>query len=551
MNFVSQNKLIILILSITLLKGVIWSYATPLFQAPDEQVHYASVQYYAEPAGYEPKSYDFPLDKTDMFNLRTQNLSPELKYFLEKTQFEKVRFHKEKTMDFRSGAMDGSYENDVRQSTSSRFVEKYPAWVIHYSAPYYLTVAGIENLFGNFSIIERVYLERLFSVFLLALFVLFSYLMFRELGQNEVISALLAGAVSFQPMLTFITSSINIDTLLIAAFGALLYGAIRFLKRGAEPVSIVWIVGGSIVSFFTKPPGYFALAVILLLLVLFFLRQAKIHLQINPRQKIFLYTGFTVLILVLGGLFLLLYQSAKSRYFPGSQPLGLLPDYVRHQLEYYVLYAHSSYYWGNFGWLDTPFPQVLIWMIWACLVGGFIGLIYYFAKNLAGWKALKERKKIFFYQVIFLLLAFLGFGFMIHAVNFQQVNPNNVADETNSIAIQGRYFFPVMGAKFFLIFWGWAAITTAIYKRTKPGMAALLLFSGLVLLNLTGLLAYLVPRYYLNDKTAYFSQELLDRMSQYKPILFKEWVIIFVFIVFLVFTTQFLYVAICRSFRRS
>lgn len=260
MNFISRNKLIILILTITLVKGVIWSYATPLFQAPDEQVHYASVQYYAEPAGYQPKSYDFPIEKTDMFNLRTQNLSPELKNFLERTQFEKVRFHKEKTMDFRTGSLDGNYENDIRQNSLGRFVEQYPAWVIHYSAPYYVAVAGIENLFGSRSIIERVYLERLFSVVLLMVFVLFSYLTFRELSQSETVSALLAGVVSFQPMLTFITSSINVDTLLLAAFGVLIYGAVRLLKRGPELASVAAVLVGTLISFFTKPPGYFALA---------------------------------------------------------------------------------------------------------------------------------------------------------------------------------------------------------------------------------------------------------------------------------------------------
>lgn len=539
MNFVRKNKLIILILLITLLKGVIWSYATPLFQAPDEQVHYASVQYYAEPAGYEPKSYDFPLEKTDMFNLRSQNLSPELMNFLNKTQFDKVRFHKEKAMDFRLSSIDGIYESDIRQNSLSRFVEHYPAWVIHYDAPYYQAIAGIENMIGSKSIIDRVSLERFFSVILLAVFVLFTYLMVRELGFSETVSALIAGAVSFQSMLTFITSSINIDALLIAGFGVLLYGAVRFLKNGAEGIAMACVIIGAIASYFTKPSGYFAFAVILLLIILFFLRQTKVRLQMSSLQKLVFYSIFSVITVTLGWAFFTLYESVKARYFPGNQSLSLLPDYIRHQLSYNVLYGHSTFYWGNFGWLDTPISQPLIWIIWIFLVTGFAGTIFYFGRNIYHWKSIKDKDKLFLYEVAFLALIVLGFSFMIHAVNFQQVNPNNVTDESGAIAIQGRYFFPVMGAKIFLIFWGLATLTRALYNKAKAELIALGLFIGMLLLNMISLLVYLIPRFYLQDDTAYFSQELLDRMSQYKPVLLKEWVIVFVLVVYLALLAKF------------
>lgn len=552
MNFISQNKLIILILAITLAKGIIWSYSTPLFQAPDEQVHYASIQYYAEPAGFEPKSYDFPIGKTDMFNLRTQNLSPELKNFLDRTQFDKVRFHKEKIMDFHTGSMDGNYEKDIRQNTLGRFVEQYPAWVTNYSSPYYQTVAGIENLFSGRSIIERVFLGRLFSVILLTIFVLFSYLTFRELAQGETVSALLAGAISFQPMITFITSSINIDAFLIAAFGVLLYGAVRFLGRGADSVSVSCLLGGAIVSFFSKPPGYFALAVVLFLLILFFLSRARRYLKMDFRAKIIIQSGFLIFVIALGWLISHLYQTVKSRYFPGSQPLHILDDYIWHQISPSVLYAHSTYYWGNFGWLDTPFPQYLIYAIWVVIALALGGIIWSVTRNIYHWSALKQEEKFLFYQLIFLIFVVLGFSFMIHAVNFQMVNPNNVADETNAIAIQGRYFFPVMGAKFFLIFWGIAYILNAIVgerlsyasasagkhgaflRKAKAEMTALALFIGILLLNFIGLFVYLIPRFYLGEGAVFISQELLDRMSQYKPVLLKDWIIIFVFIFYLV-----------------
>jgi hypothetical protein len=77
-------------------------------------------------------------------------------------------------------------------------------------------------------------------------------------------------------------------------------------------------------------------------------------------------------------------------------------------------------------------------------------------------------------------------------------------------------------------------------KKIKAETTAFVLFIMVVLLNFISLFVYLIPRFYLGDGTAYFSQELLDRMSQYKPVLLKEWVIIFVFIVYLALLSKFL-----------
>lgn len=426
-------------------------------------------------------------------------------------------------------------------------------------------VAGIENLTGNWSIIERVYWERLFSVVLLLLSVWLTYLMFLELGLGKVTAALVAGAVSFQPMLTFITGSINIDALLFAAFSLLLFGAVRFLGRGADYISISCLLGGIIISVFSKQQGYFSLGLMVFLLVLFFVSRLRGYLKMNFKQKTVISIGLIFFLLAFSWLFYHVYQTIKDRYFPGSQSLSQLPAYIRHQMEYNVFYAHSTFYWGNFGWLDTPFSQPLIWVIWAFLAAGIAGIILYFVKNIIYWKMLQDGERKFFYQLVFLILVVTGFFLMIHAVNFQQVNPNNPADETNAIAIQGRYFFPVIGAKIFLVFIGLTVFIDRISRFVIPAKAGIqkkifefsimkkisfLLFGLMVLLNFISLFAYLIPRFYLGDDTSYFSQELLDRMSQYKPVLLKEWVIVFVFILFLVLLVKFSFMTV-KSYQNN
>ena len=43
-----EKTLVILLLSTTLFKGIMWAASIPIWHGPDEQAHFAQVQYYAE-----------------------------------------------------------------------------------------------------------------------------------------------------------------------------------------------------------------------------------------------------------------------------------------------------------------------------------------------------------------------------------------------------------------------------------------------------------------------------------------------------------------------
>ena len=481
MNFVRSNYLIALVLLTTLVKGVAWAYVVPPFQAPDEQVHYAEIQHYAEPAGYAPQSYDFPLGKTSLFDIKTQNLSPELKDYLERADFEKTRFDRETKTDFINHL---PFRDDEPAEHLSRFVEKYPAWLTNYPPLYYQAGAVMENAFSGWGVAEKSFFLRLFSVFLTAIFVLAAYLLFRELNLARSTAALLAGTVSFQPMLTFIASYINVDAFLFTSFGLFLWGSVRVIRKNPEWIGLTALIAGTTLSALAKPSGYFAIFTLPALAVILVLRNYEKIVEWDKNKKIS--RGFLAGTMLSGAIAVLyfFYQAEKARYFAGSQALLLLPAYILHQLEYPVFLIHSLYYWGNFAWLSMTINPFFIHVIWVVLALAFIGILKYF------WQKPKEKTK--FYQTVFLVFMVGGFFLMIHAVNFQQVNPNNVADETNAIAIQGRYFFPVMAAKFYLIYLG----LTVLFKKIRPRTVAWLLFLSMVTLNLTGLIFYIIPRYY-------------------------------------------------------
>jgi len=491
MDFAKNNRLIILVLLATLIKGTVWAYVVPPFQAPDEQFHYASVQYYAEPAGYQPKERGFPLGETNLFDIRTQNISPELRDYLEKINFDKTRFDPNFKADFENYL---PFRNQLSDKHLSRFIERYPAWITGYSPLYYKAGALIENASSGFGLAERSFFIRLLSVAISVLFITFVYLIFRELYLDKPTSAILAAAVSFQPMLTFIMASVNVDALLFASYGAFLWGAVRILRKNLDWIGVATAVVGSAISIETKPPGYFTLVILPFLFVILALKnRGWIRSKIKCWGKLVQALAFTSSVILLFFVFIFpgwLYWNLLSK----GQPLNIVDDYILRQLQYPVLLVHSRFYWGSFGWLAIQIHQYFIYALWVVMAVAFLGIVKYLyqVKKRRTVLLREEKDKIIFLQVIFLTFCVSGFFLMIHTVNFLQINPANVADESGAIAIQGRYFFPVIAAKFYLIFFGISAMLPNLKKR----LVALFLFSLMLALNLVGLFLYIIPRYY-------------------------------------------------------
>jgi hypothetical protein len=489
MIFVRNNKLILLVLLVTLLKGAVWAYVVPPFQAPDEQVHYAEIQHYAEPAGYITQDNNFPLSKTTLFDIDTQNLSPELKHYLERADFEQTRFDPKVKADFADHLP--FRDQEPAGDSVNRFDVRHPAWLTNYPPFYYEAGAAIENAAAPLGVADKSFFIRLLSVLLTTVFVLSAYLIFRELNLAKTSAALLAATVSFQPMLTFIGASINVDALLFAGFGIFLWGAVRILKK-IEWMGVAALLVGTIVSVAAKPSGYFALFALPAFAILLLIKYYPEVKKWERSKKIFWGNlAGLIIILAIGGLYIF-YAAIKAKFFAGHQSLHLLLPYVAHQFAYAVFLGHSWFYWGNFGWLSLPIHRYYAYFLWVVMALAILGVSTFLFQKLRNWKQADQSEKIFFYQTLFLLFCVLGFFFMIHAVNFQQVNPRNVADETNSIAIQGRYLFPVMAAKFFLIYLGLATL----FGRIKKIRIATFLLAGMVLLNTVSLLVYVIPRYY-------------------------------------------------------
>lgn len=485
-NWFSKNNLLIFLLAITFLKGAVWAAAVPLFQAPDEQYHYATVQWYAIPKGHFQQPQDFPLKKVRNEDIVTQNLSPELRSFLEKTDFDRIRWKPDNQMSFVPNSSFGNGEKDLQSANLSRFIQRFPPWYVSYGPDYYKAMAFIENALGDKSIMERVFAIRLFSVFLGTLLVVCAYFVFRNLFLDKTESAILAGIVSFQPAFTFVESSINIDPLLFLSFALFVLGSVRILRNMIDKWSVLFVLGGMVVGIHAKQPGYFMLAALPVLIFFYF--------WLWQRQKIApLWQKSKVLTVVipLAVIFAVVFLALQRIFGYIGTTIRLIPKYILYELQYVPTFERTLSYWGNFGWVDTHLARFFIFAIWLGLILSAAGIVKYFFKYFR--RPAEGNEKIFFFQLLYFLFFVVGVGAMIHFVNLQYANPNNVADQSQSIGLQGRYFFPAIIPKMALVAFGLAFLFSKINRR----WIFLALLAGMIFLNLWSLFDLVIPRYYL------------------------------------------------------
>ena len=497
--WIKENYLILLILLVSFIKGIVWVYAIPLLHAPDEHRHYATIQYYAEPKNYKPMSHDFPLENWNFFDFNTHNLSPELSNATQNLSTQNLINDTNFKDSFSENSSFGPRENNIRNFKGSRFVEKYPPQIINYSPLYYKITAFIENQLSikNANIIEKVTVIRIISVFILLLFIIISYLSFKELSFTPIESAAMAGAISFQPMLTFIFSIINVDALLILSFGIFLLGALHLLKNSWTVKNASLLLGSTFLAINTKPTGYF-LAVASLLLIIFslFLHQKEMicsYFSIIKRSFFLLLVFFTSIVLIISTAGFLIFNQIHRYFEFAIRPFFIFKDYILYQLQPNIMLDRSLSYWGNFGSPNVPINQVCIYFIWLILVVAALGIILKIFLMLKNYHELDFQKKILFFQLLFLFFMVIGLDFMMHYVNFLGANSSNFAAPFSSIGTPGRYFLPVIGAKFALITVGFSTIFGNV-SHTKIIFALLIL---MILLNSIALFNCIIPHYYL------------------------------------------------------
>jgi hypothetical protein len=474
-----------LILAVAALEVLCWVCVAPPWQGPDETAHFAYAQHYAEVGGPPVKS--FP--KIGAGSESTQQGSAEAWFNLRPT----VGVYAARPL-FTQADLDGWKKIEPTITTLQREDGYGPNAQAQNPAAYYIFESVPYKVTGGKHILTTVFWMRVWSGLLFLAAVLFTWLAAGELfGRRRHLQALAAASVALLPQLAYMGSIINADVSLTAIWSAFLWLALRLVKRGPGPWTILPMALVVALSILTHGRGLPLAAPGAVAVVVAFIR----HREFNVRTLVPAAIAFAVVLGALVWAFDATRESGGSAYggearfvaggftlkgffnyvwqfyfphLPGQDP-KIGPDYGFRQV-------FIDSFFGSFGSLEVSFPGWVYDLLHlAELVGLAALLVVLWVKRVAvraSWDAL-------------LVMATMAAAllFVLHFVAYR-----DMLGQPGDPVLVGRYVLPLVS----LWAMGIATIASALPRRFAIGFAGVIAASG-VLLQLTGM-GLTVTRFY-------------------------------------------------------
>jgi 4-amino-4-deoxy-L-arabinose transferase-like glycosyltransferase len=204
---------------VAVLNAAAWGVIVPAFQVPDEQSHYAYVEYLVQ-KGRPPAARG-----RDVYSSSERAALDALRY-------REMRFQPEEGAVW--SAADQSQMKRLLARDADRGDGNGSAREVGSEPPLYYALEAVPYAIASGgTVLDRLQLMRLLSALLAGVTVLFVYLFLREalpaLPETWRVGAL---GVAFLPMFTLLSGGVNSDALLYATSAALFYALARAFRRG-------------------------------------------------------------------------------------------------------------------------------------------------------------------------------------------------------------------------------------------------------------------------------------------------------------------------------
>ncbi len=468
MKFLSpHSKQLVVVLLLTLVKGLMWVVIIPPWQAPDEPSHFAYVQYLAE-------ENQLPLvQNSDGISAEEKNFARAAGIGDIKDQPNAGSMPSLKTLlDFPPGT------KAEREASGNTAASGYPPG-------YYFLAALVYKLFYYKSIVVRFYAIRFFSV-IISLFAVWGAFQIGKLivPKSGTFPLALAVLTGMQPMFSMTAAQISNDILLDTLAVLILYWLFNLLTSTSPPSRKQLVLGGVLLGLglLTKAQMLYVSAFACLVALIHFIRRKHKAGSIVRELALILAPAF-----VLYGWWAYFswqhYHSVLGNmpFQPVGSPDETLSGYIRQNFftatgwqRQYTLWV--KWYWANFGWLDTGFRsyrlyQVLLGFMAIGLAGAVGGLFR--------WRGPKPQVRI---SLVVLSAAFylgnIAFLYVVELVYFLRFH---------NTMLQGRYLLTALVPLNILILTG---IRFLLPGRLQP-YGDILMGVGAFALNVSALLLLL------------------------------------------------------------
>lgn len=476
---------LVLIMLVAALQAIAWDVALPAFQGPDENTHFAYIQYLAE-TGHLPSatSGGSAFSSEVQSTLTTLNLDPTIGNLNSRPAWSPadLKLWRETQQHLSGGARENGHGPNP--------IAKNPPL-------YYATMAVPYRLLTWLPLLRRLFVLRLFNALCYLATVALTWLIAGELFARKRWQQVLAtGVVALEPQLAFMSAVINADNLLIALTTAFLLSALRLVKRGPSMVRVLICAALASAAILTHGRGLVTLPVLTVTLAV-----AWIRFRPNARQ--ILARGAAAAAAVTGafGIYLAFEKSSGGGSLYGGQVSGLNSGVfnVRQFLssiyqfyfprltsmqprigpEYGYRQVFINTFFATFGSLEVTFSKRAYDALQVLSALGLVG--FYTACVVNARRLLRAWPVVIVMGA--LLLTTLGF---LHYVSYRALLSNDGSDPL----IVGRYLLPAVS----LLGLAVAFTAGALPRRAGTMLGATILSFG-VLLSL-GAIAITATRFY-------------------------------------------------------
>lgn len=474
-----EGWLIALLVFIMLAKGVLWSVAFPLWQGPDEDDHYAVIQFIAE-TGRLP-------DEADVFLPDEVTLSRAL------ADVGRIPYAPEQRQAFSQtdiGPNEQAFK-ELPASSRASFDLQATGKLMHATPFYYAAAAAVYRLFDNGDLLYRAQVQRILAVLVGAPLVIVAYFTTKLLFPHDAAMRLtIPTLVAFHPMITEITAVVSVDGLLILCYSILIYLSLRVLRDGFDwrygvALGVVFSIG-----LLTKPTLNGYAPVIALLVAYDWWRGRE-----RRREVVIGAIVMGAIILPLAGWWMQrsyrINQGDLFYFNPVVEGHRIVTNpfydygFLDHALDYYhsVWGGIFTTWWAHFGWLDTALPP---WVYFFLRGLTFLAIGGLFVRLVRLWRTKRLDERLLPWGLLALTILLPVFLLQYYDLSFWHTYGLGRG-------LQGRYWLgTVIPMLLFLV----VGLLSWLPQRWHAAAHTTLRF-GIILLNFASLIATILPRYYL------------------------------------------------------
>jgi len=392
--FKSDHKILILLISLTIIRGIIYIAIIPPWLGPDEVAHFEAIRLIGQKG-------QWPTEEV----YRTTPMHPQMAASFDA---------------FRIWQISGLIPPDINNPAQTLLINYYPptssgslVFAGNYPLVYHILLAPLALLLSPLDIVSQLYLLRLVSLLMITITIISAWFFTNTIFPQSTYPLAVTSFMIFLPMYTYVNTLVNTDV--FCTFLASLYFLVlaKIFCRG-----VLWWRWGAafcllVAAILVKPTALFLLPTSLAAVIVYLAR--------SFRWKTSVLASLCMALMVLTFLGALLFYQLTNGGRLGSIPIFSVRTLNLFKVNYFsreavAVYIHTIRwgflsFWGLFGWANIPVSFNWLRVLWMICLAIGVGCVIFVEKYIISAKKVDlkyEQKSVLLVVLLALIFALIG-----------------------------------------------------------------------------------------------------------------------------------------------